>query len=81
MKKQSFILAVAIATFTLTACGEKTQTPEEMKIAVKNEIQKAQEDFNASMPKDSVGTREDLIKLATKAKKIDSLKKELKAIK
>jgi len=30
MKKQSFILAVALATFTLTACGEKTQTPEEI---------------------------------------------------
>ena len=44
MKKQSFILAVAIATFTLTACGEKKQTPEELKmVAIKNGKEAMQE--------------------------------------
>jgi len=41
MKKISLILAVAFATFTLTACGEKAPTPEEMKLAARQEREKA----------------------------------------
>jgi len=45
MKKLSFILAVALTTFTITACGEKAPTPEEQRIAaaIKNRDERAEQ--------------------------------------
>ena len=43
MKKQYFILAIALTgIFTLTNCGEKTQTPEEMKMVAIKEGKEAE---------------------------------------
>jgi len=79
MKKQSFILAIAIATFTLTACGEKTQTPEEIIIRMKKEkdsIFKTAEDSteNASWEKINQIRKANGLPELTKEYK-DSLKK------
>jgi len=93
MKKISLILAVAFATFTLTSCGEKAPTPEEMKLAITNEIQKAEKEWKAQNdtmgrkdPTDPTGkgkilNGQEFKKLAEQAKKIDSLKKARKSIK
>ena len=77
MKKQSFILAVAIATFTLTACSEKTQTPEEMKmVAIKNgkEAGEALKNFPHKntfndFTKEEIKTFDSLVEIANKGYK------------
>jgi len=75
MKKLSFILAIASAiTFTLTACGEKAQTPEEMKLAARQDREKALEELrqNGHNGKQlTIEQMDSLVKIINKGKNED----------